>query len=109
MENDTKATSPYAIKNVRLFIAFRIFFNARFYYPVFTILFLDFGLTMAQFALRWILMHDAVSCVIPGAKRPSQAEDNAAAADLPTIPVEIMEKVNELYLRLIKNQVHHLW
>lgn len=51
METDIKATSPYAIKNVRLFIAFRIFFNARFYYPVFTILFLDFGLTMAQFAL----------------------------------------------------------
>jgi aryl-alcohol dehydrogenase-like predicted oxidoreductase len=67
------------------------------------------GWTMAQFALRWILMHKAVSCVIPGAKRPSQAEDNAAAADLPPIPVEIMEKVNDIYLRLIKDQVHHLW
>ena len=41
------------------------------------------GWTMAQFALRWILMHDAVTCVIPGAKRPSQAADNAAAADFP--------------------------
>ncbi len=46
-----KPASPFAIKNVRLFIAFKVFFNARFYYPVFTILFLDFGLTMAQFAL----------------------------------------------------------
>ena len=36
---------------MRLFIAFRIFFNSRFYYPVFTILFLDFGLTLSQFAL----------------------------------------------------------
>ena len=45
------ATSPFAIANVRLFIAFRVFFNARFYYPVFTILFLDFGLTIEQFAL----------------------------------------------------------
>lgn len=44
-------TSPFAIVNIRLFIAFRIFFNARFYYPVFTILFLDFGLSIEQFAL----------------------------------------------------------
>ena len=43
--------SPFAIGNVRRFIAFRAFFNARFYYPVFTILFLDFGLTLTQFAL----------------------------------------------------------
>jgi MFS family permease len=43
--------SPFAIGNVRGFIAFRAFFNARFYYPVFTILFLDFGLTLTQFAL----------------------------------------------------------
>lgn len=45
------ATSPFAISNIRLFIAFRIFFNARFYYPVFTILFLDFGLSLEQFAI----------------------------------------------------------
>jgi MFS family permease len=45
------AKSPFVIRNVRLFIAFRVFFNARFYYPVFTILFLDFGLTLEQFAL----------------------------------------------------------
>ncbi len=43
--------SPFAPANVRLFIAFRIFFNCRFYYPVFTILFLDFGLTLNQFAI----------------------------------------------------------
>jgi MFS family permease len=43
--------SPFVIRNVRMFIAFRIFFNARFYYPVFTILFLDFGLTLSQFAV----------------------------------------------------------
>lgn len=45
------ASSPFAIANVRLFIAFRVFFNARFYYPVFTILFLDYGLSIEQFAL----------------------------------------------------------
>ncbi len=47
----TENDSPFAIKNIRLFIAFRIFFNARFYYPVFTIIFLDFGLTIEQFAI----------------------------------------------------------
>jgi MFS family permease len=46
-----EVTSPSAINNIRQFIAFRVFFNARFYYPVFTILFLDFGLTLRQFAL----------------------------------------------------------
>ena len=43
------------------------------------------GWTLTQFALRWILMHDAVTCAIPGAKRPQQAEENCAAADLPAI------------------------
>ncbi len=41
----------FSIPNIRLFIAFKVFFNSRFYYPVFTILFLDFGLTIAQFAI----------------------------------------------------------
>ncbi|MGD2187298.1 MAG: MFS transporter [Desulfobacterales bacterium] len=50
MEKPTK-TSPFKIRNIRLFIAFRVFFNCRFYYPVFTILFLDYGLTLEQFAL----------------------------------------------------------
>lgn len=45
------AVSPYSLANIRLFVAFRVLFNARFYYPVFTILFLDFGLTLEQFAL----------------------------------------------------------
>jgi MFS family permease len=45
------SSSPFAIANVRLFILFRIFFNSRFYYPVFTILFLDYGLTIEQFSL----------------------------------------------------------
>lgn len=45
------STNAFALKNIRLFVAFRVFFNARFYYPIFTILFLDFGLTIEQFAL----------------------------------------------------------
>lgn len=47
----SKAKSPFKLRNIRLFIAFRIFFNSRFYYPVFTILFLDFGLSLEQFAV----------------------------------------------------------
>ena len=43
--------SPFSIANVRLFILFRVFFNSRFYYPVFTILFLDYGLSIEQFSL----------------------------------------------------------
>ena len=49
--HDVPVRSPFSVRNVRLFIAFRVFFTARFYYPVFSILFLDFGLTVSQFAL----------------------------------------------------------
>ncbi len=49
--NMLKRKSPFELRNIRLFIAFRVFFNSRFYYPVFTILFLDFGLSLEQFAL----------------------------------------------------------
>ncbi|MFO7707275.1 MAG: MFS transporter [Desulfobacterales bacterium] len=48
---DDPKSSPFAVGNVRLFVWFRLFFNARFYYPVFTVLFLDFGLSIEQFAL----------------------------------------------------------
>ncbi|WP_319521836.1 MFS transporter [uncultured Desulfosarcina sp.] len=47
----TAAKSPFAVNNVRMFIAFRVFFNCRFYYPIFTVLFLDFGLSVAQFSI----------------------------------------------------------
>jgi aryl-alcohol dehydrogenase-like predicted oxidoreductase len=67
------------------------------------------GVSMAQFALRWILMFEAVTCAIPGAKRPSQAEDNAAAADLPSLSAETMHKVKAIYDEKIKPLVHHYW
>jgi aryl-alcohol dehydrogenase-like predicted oxidoreductase len=67
------------------------------------------GMTMTQFALRWILMHEAVTCAIPGAKRASQVDENFAAADLPPIPVATMEQVRSIYDRLIRDQVHHYW
>ena len=67
------------------------------------------GWNMAQFALRWILMHEAVSCAIPGAKRPSQAVQNAAAADLPPLSDKTMAEIQYIYNQLIKPKVHHLW
>jgi aryl-alcohol dehydrogenase-like predicted oxidoreductase len=67
------------------------------------------GASMAQFALRWILMFDAVTCVIPGARRPSQVEDNAGAADLPALPQTTMEKVKEIYDRRLRPLVHPYW
>lgn len=67
------------------------------------------GATMAQLALRWILMHDAVSCTIPGAKRPAQVEDNVAAAELPPLSNEQMQRVREIYEGEVYEQVHHRW
>ena len=67
------------------------------------------GMTMAQFALRWILMFDAVSCTIPGSKRPAQAEENVRAADLPPLSDATMDQVREVYERLVREQVHHYW
>jgi aryl-alcohol dehydrogenase-like predicted oxidoreductase len=67
------------------------------------------GFTMAQFALRWILMFEAVSTVIPGAKNVSQAQQNAAAAALDPLPPETMAAIADLYERRVKPLVHHYW
>lgn len=67
------------------------------------------GMTMAQFALRWILMFDAVTATIPGAKRPSQVDDNCAASDLPTLSAEVMAAVAQVYEQRVKRHVHQLW
>ncbi|HLV19296.1 MAG TPA: aldo/keto reductase [Polyangiaceae bacterium] len=67
------------------------------------------GVSMAQWALRWILMNDAVTCAIPGAKRPSQVEENARAADLPPIPEADLRTIAELYAAEIKPLVHQYW
>ncbi|MEE4243223.1 MAG: MFS transporter [Desulfopila sp.] len=64
-----KKSSPFSISNIRCFIAFRLFFNCRFYYPVFTILFLDYGLTIEQFAL----LNSVWAATIVAAEVPSGA------------------------------------
>lgn len=67
------------------------------------------NVTMAQFALRWILMEEAVSVVIPGAKNASQAKGNSAASDIAALPAETMDALRALYRELIAPHVHQLW
>lgn len=67
------------------------------------------GASLAQMALRWILMFDAVSLAIPGAKNPQQAAANAAASNLPPLDETTMWRIEEIYTRLIRDQVHQRW
>ncbi len=67
------------------------------------------GATMAQFALRWILMHEAVSVVIPGARSAEQARANALADDLPPLAPDVMAKIEEIYDRDVRPYVHQRW
>jgi aryl-alcohol dehydrogenase-like predicted oxidoreductase len=66
-------------------------------------------MTMAQFALRWIIDQPGVSTVIPGARNSEQARANAAAAELPPLTDEQMAGVRDVYDRLIRPHVHHRW
>ena len=67
------------------------------------------GMSLTQFALKWILMFDAVTCAIPGAKRPIQAEENISASDFPALSEQSMNDVKSIYEKYIKKNVHHLW
>lgn len=67
------------------------------------------NVTMAQFALRWILMEEAVSVVIPGAKNAAQAKANSAASDVAALPAGTMEALRALYRERIAPHVHQLW
>ena len=65
--------------------------------------------TLAQLALRWILEFPAVTCAIPGAKRPAQVAENIAASDLKPLPGATVKKIQSVYQREIKPLVHHYW
>lgn len=67
------------------------------------------GMSLGQFALRWILMFEAVTCAIPGARRPSQVEEIFSASDQPPISEETMAKVGAIYDDLVREEVHHYW
>ena len=67
------------------------------------------GATLAQLALRWILEFPAVTCAIPGAKRPAQVAENIAAAELKPLSKAALKKIESLYTGQIKPLVHHYW
>jgi aryl-alcohol dehydrogenase-like predicted oxidoreductase len=67
------------------------------------------GATMAQFALRWVLMNEAISVVIPGAKNAEQARANLGAAALAPLSPETMNRIRSIYETSIKPAVHQRW
>jgi aryl-alcohol dehydrogenase-like predicted oxidoreductase len=67
------------------------------------------GVSMSQFALRWILMFDAVSCAIPGGKRPEQVEDNCRASELAPLSSSAMAEIARIYQDKIRRDVHQRW
>ncbi len=67
------------------------------------------GVSMGQFALRWILGFDAVTCAIPGGKRPEQVAENCATSDLPPLTRETMDAIRKIYEQKISAQVHQRW
>jgi aryl-alcohol dehydrogenase-like predicted oxidoreductase len=67
------------------------------------------GWSIAQMALRWVLMHDGVSTVIPGAKDPAMARANAAASAMPPLSPATMDAIREVYRELIAPHVHTRW
>ena len=71
--------------------------------------FVPAGMSLSQCALRWILDHPAVSCAIPGAKRASQVEENAAAADLPPLDDAAKKAIERIYWERLRPGVHQRW
>lgn len=67
------------------------------------------GATLAQLALRWILMHPEVTTVIPGARNVAQAEANVRAADLPPLTDAQMQQVRDVYDKYFRESVHPRW
>jgi aryl-alcohol dehydrogenase-like predicted oxidoreductase len=71
--------------------------------------FVPASMTMTQFALRWILMFDAVTCAIPGGKRPDQVQENCLASDLPLLSDEQLDAVRRIYESRILRSVQNRW
>jgi aryl-alcohol dehydrogenase-like predicted oxidoreductase len=67
------------------------------------------GISLPQFALRWILMFDAVTCAIPGGKRPQQVAENCSAADLPSLSEATMTAIRRIYDQYARPRVHQRW
>ena len=66
-------------------------------------------ISCVQMALKWILMHPEVSCVIPGAKRIQQLEENISASELRDLDPDVLKNIKTIYENFIKPAVHHRW
>ena len=64
---------------------------------------------MVQFALRWILMFEEITCAIPGARRPAQVDENVSASEMLPISDNIMDEVRSIYAEYIRSYIHHRW
>lgn len=67
------------------------------------------GVSMSQFALRWILMFDAVTCAIPGGKRPGQVAENCHASELPPLTDQAMATIRQMYESKIRPLIGDRW
>lgn len=65
--------------------------------------------SLAQYALKWILMHEAVSTVIPGASKPEQVIANAKASDIPDLSMDTMTQITNIYNKYFRADIHNLW
>ncbi|MDS0297849.1 aldo/keto reductase [Halogeometricum sp. S1BR25-6] len=65
--------------------------------------------TMAQFTLRWILDHDAVTTIIPGSLDPDHIADNVGVSSLPSLSVDRHRRVEDVYDDSVREHVHHRW
>ena len=66
------------------------------------------GITLSQLSLKWILMHDAVSVVIPGAKNKDHVDLNTSSSELKEVS-SLMNEINSIYTKYFFNDVHHRW
>ena len=69
----------------------------------------DTDMSLTEIALKWILMRDEVSCIIPGASEPEQVTSNVAPSGLPKLGDKILKEIDLIYKAQIKQYVHHLW
>ena len=67
------------------------------------------GASLAQFALRWIMMFPEVTAAIPGGKTPQQVEENVQAVNLPPLSAETLQRVQSVYDTMIRPQVQKRW
>ena len=66
------------------------------------------GITLSQLSLKWILMHEAVSVVIPGAKNKDHVHLNTISSEVDDIS-SIMNEINNIYTKYFYEDIHHRW